>query len=291
MTPPNSSPSPTPAAEKSLLPPDPSLATSVFRQIREDVLQAADQEPCLVPFFKDAVIQHETLAQSLSCILSARLGGALVHRDRLCEILLLAHQENPDLAEAAAADIIATRERDPACTSVAFPLLFFKGFQALQVYRVAHHLWLQNQHWLALYLQSRTSQLMSVDIHPAAQIGRGILIDHGHSIVIGETAVVEDDVSILHEVTLGGTGKHCGDRHPKVRRGSMLAAGVKIFGNIEIGEGAKVGGGSVVLKPVAAHTTVAGVPARLIGKPRSDNPSYLMDQDFTGDDFFLGEGI
>jgi serine O-acetyltransferase len=267
------------------------LSVRVFAAIRSAVQAAAEEEPCLAAFFKDAVLQHTTLGEALACVLSARLGGALVHRDTLQKFFVEAHGENPDLAEAAAADLLAVRERDPACASIAYPLLFFKGYQALQSYRVAHHLWHGGQHWLALYLQSRTSQLLSVDIHPAARIGRGILIDHGHSIVIGETAVVEDDVSILHEVTLGGTGKACGDRHPKVRRGSMLAAGVKIFGNIEIGEGAKIGGGSVVLRPVSPHTTVAGVPARLVGKPRVASPSLLMDQDFTGDYAFIGEGI
>lgn len=268
-----------------------SLAVQIFSIIRTEVTQAMEEEPCLGAFFKDAVLQHNTLSEALACVLSARLGGALLHRDTLEKFFLGAHEENPSLAEAAAADLKAVRERDPACTSSAHPLLFFKGYQALQSYRIAHHLWNKGQHWLALYLQSRTSQLLSVDIHPAARIGQGILIDHGHSIVIGETAVVEDDVSILHEVTLGGTGKATGDRHPKVRRGSMLAAGVKIFGNIEIGEGAKVGGGSVVLRSVSPHTTVAGVPARLVGKPRVASPSLLMDQDFTGDYAFIGEGI
>jgi serine O-acetyltransferase len=271
--------------------PAPSVSDSVFARVKERVQLAILEEPCLSAFFNDAVLQHQNLGQSLSCILSARLGGALLHRDTLQKFFVGAHESNPDLAEAAAVDLIAVRERDPACASIAHPLLFFKGYQALQAYRIAHHLWNDGQRWLAHYLQSRTSQLLSVDIHPAAVIGRGILIDHGHSIVIGETAVVEDDVSILHEVTLGGTGKATGDRHPKVRRGSMLAAGVKIFGNIEIGEGAKVGGGSVVLKAVLPHTTVAGVPARLVGKPRVDSPSFLMDQDFTGDYAFIGEGI
>jgi serine O-acetyltransferase len=269
----------------------PPLSVRVFQTIRAEVETAAQEEPCLLDFFREAVIQHQTLAQALACVLSSRLGGGVLNRDTLQRIFLQAHAESPDLTEAAAADIVAVRERDPACTSMAHPLLFFKGYQALQSYRIAHHLWTKGQKWLALYLQSQTSQVLSVDIHPAAVIGRGVMIDHGHSIVIGETAVVEDDVSILHEVTLGGTGKSSGDRHPKVRRGCMLAAGVKIFGNIEIGEGAKVGGGSVVLRPVMPHTTVAGVPARRIGKPCVPNPSLLMDQDFTGDYDFIGEGI
>jgi serine O-acetyltransferase len=157
------------------------------------------------------------------------------------------------------------------------PFLFFKGYHALQSYRAAHWLWQQGRECLALFLQNRISQVFDVDIHPGARIGRGVMIDHATGVVIGETVVLEDNVSMLHGVTLGGSGCGKGDRHPKIRAGVLIGVGAKILGNIEIGEGAKIGAGSVVLDAVAAHTTVAGVPAKLIGRPRGDEPSRDMD--------------
>lgn len=175
------------------------------------------------------------------------------------------------------ADIRAITERDPAATRFSEPLLYFKGFHALQTHRVAHWLWSEGRRELALFLQSRASEVFGVDIHPAARIGKGILVDHATGVVVGETAVVEDNVSILHEVTLGGTGKDCGDRHPKVRHGVLIGAGAKILGNVEVGEGAKIGAGSVVLEDVPAHATVAGVPAKVVGIAEGDEPARTMD--------------
>jgi serine O-acetyltransferase len=172
--------------------------------------------------------------------------------------------------------MIAVNDRDPACPDVLTPLLFFKGFQALVCYRVAHHLWKMGRREFALYLQSLVAETFAVDIHPAAQIASGILLDYATGFVAGETAVIEEDVSILHEVTLGGTGKERGDRHPKVRSGVLLGAGAKILGNVEIGRGAKVGAGSVVLKDVPAHTSVAGVPAKVVGTLRAASPALEM---------------
>jgi serine O-acetyltransferase len=169
-------------------------------------------------------------------------------------------------------------ERDPACFSLLEPLLFFKGFLALTTYRASHQLWHDQRRWLALYLQSVASEAFAVDIHPAARIGCGILLDHATSFVVGETAIIEDDVSILHEVTLGGTGKQTGDRHPIIRSGVLLGAGAKILGRVEIGKGAKVGAGSVVLADVPAHTTVAGVPAVIVGQSSEENPAIEMNQ-------------
>lgn len=190
-------------------------------------------------------------------------------------------------------DLSAVRLRDPAVDKYSTPLLYLKGFHALQAYRIGHWLWGEGRKALAVYLQNQISVSFGVDIHPAAQIGCGIMLDHATGIVIGETAIVENDVSILQSVTLGGTGKTCGDRHPKVREGVMIGAGAKILGNIEIGRGAKIGAGSVVLHPVPPHTTVAGVPARIVGKPTSDKPSLEMDQNFNGnvDGFESGDGI
>jgi serine O-acetyltransferase len=174
------------------------------------------------------------------------------------------------------ADMTAVFERDPACTSMLEPILYFKGFHALQSHRVAHSLWTQGRRSLASFLQNRISEAFGMDIHPAARIGRGIMIDHGTGVVIGETAVVEDDVSLLQGVTLGGTGKETGDRHPKVRRGALICAGATVLGNIEIGECAKVGAASVVLKDVPPRTTAVGVPARIVGSC-CEEPARAMD--------------
>jgi serine O-acetyltransferase len=187
-------------------------------------------------------------------------------------------EKHPHIVHRAVRDLVAMFERDPACFSLLEPLLFFKGFLALSTYRVAHQLWQDGRRWLALYLQSVASEAFAVDIHPAARIGCGILLDHATSFVVGETAIIEDDVSILHEVTLGGTGKECGDRHPIIRSGVLLGAGAKILGRVEIGTGAKVGAGSVVLNDVPPHTTVAGVPAVVVGQPGEENPAIEMNQ-------------
>ncbi|MEO1996870.1 MAG: serine O-acetyltransferase, partial [Planctomycetaceae bacterium] len=188
----------------------------------------------------------------------------------------------PTIPQAIIRDLMAVRERDPASHGFWQPFLYFKGFHAIQSYRVAHSIWLQDRHTLAIHLQNRISEVFAVDIHPAAQIGTGILIDHGTSVVIGETAVVEDNVSMLHEVTLGGTGKVVGDRHPKIRRGVLIGAGAKVLGNLEVGEGAKIAASSVVLEDVPPHCTVAGVPARIVGRPEYDEPAREMNQSLTG---------
>jgi serine O-acetyltransferase len=185
---------------------------------------------------------------------------------------------HPHLVHSAMRDLLAMFDRDPACFSVLEPLLFFKGYMALSSYRISHQLWQDGRRWLALYLQSVVSETFAVDIHPAARIGCGILLDHATSFVVGETAIIEDDVSILHEVTLGGTGKDTGDRHPIVRSGVLLGAGAKILGRVEIGTGAKVGAGSVVLSDVPPHTTVAGVPAVIVGEASEQNPAIEMNQ-------------
>jgi serine O-acetyltransferase len=184
---------------------------------------------------------------------------------------------SPAIAESVRADLRAVKERDPATETFSQPFLYFKGFQALQAYRIAHWLWEGDRKPLALFLQNRISQVFAVDIHPAARMGHGILIDHGTGVVIGETAVVENDVSMLHEVTLGGTGKETGDRHPKVREGVLIGAGAKILGNVVIGKRAKVGAGSVVLSNVPPHCTAAGVPARIVGCPQEEEPALAMN--------------
>jgi serine O-acetyltransferase len=201
---------------------------------------------------------------------------AILLHDLISEALI----ENASIRASIRADLLAARTRDPAALGYAQPFLYYTGFHALQSYRVAHWLWEQGRRALAAHLQNRISEAFGVDVHPAAQIGSAILIDHGTSVVIGETAVVEDYVSLLHEVTLGGTGKESGDRHPKIRRGVLIGAGAKILGNIEVGKGAKVGAGSVVLRDVPPHTTVAGVPARVVGRCTVAEPALDMDATF-----------
>jgi serine O-acetyltransferase len=254
------------------------LKKRIWNALRKEVEEDAAGEPILASFLYAAVLNHNTFEESLSFHLASKLASPTLHSITLRDVMAASQADNPRIAESAIHDLKAVRERDPACTRYSIPFLYFKGYQSLQAYRIAHHLWERGRHALALQLQSRMSEVWGVDIHPAAQIGRGILLDHATGLVIGETAVVEDDVSILHEVTLGGTGKETGDRHPKVRRGVLISAGAKIFGNIEIGQGAKIGGGSVVLHRVPPHTTVAGVPARPVGKPAESAPAKAMDQ-------------
>ena len=223
------------------------------------------------------ILKHKNLDDALSFILASKLETETISSASMRELFDEALTNDPTIGESARADITAVCDRDPACPQYSLPLLYFKGFHALQSYRVAHYFWNAGRESLALFLQSHISESFAVDIHPAARIGRGILIDHATSVVIGETAVVEDDVSMLHEVTLGGTGKEVGDRHPKIRRGVLIGTGAKILGNVEVGEGAKIGAGSVVLADVPAHSTAAGVPATVIGRPHVEAPALMMD--------------
>lgn len=233
-------------------------------------------------FFHATLLKHENTGSALSFMLANKLATPTMPAISVREVVEDAYHNDPQMIKSAAMDIKAVRLRDPAVDKYSTPLLYLKGFHALQAYRIANWLWNQNRRALATYLQNQVSVTFGVDIHPAAKIGHGIMFDHATGIVIGETAVVENDVSILQSVTLGGTGKTGGDRHPKVREGVMIGAGAKILGNIEIGRGAKIGAGSVVLHPVPAHTTVAGVPAKIVGKPGCEKPSLDMDQHFNG---------
>ena len=247
-------------------------------KIRTEALILVNEEPMLASFFHSTILNHDSLRSALSFQLANKLASAVMPAIVLREVIETALAAQPDILDAAAADICAVKERDPAVRYYSTPLLYLKGFHALQGYRVAHWLWQQGRHSLAVFLQNQISVVFSVDVHPAAQIGRGIMFDHATGIIIGETAVVEDDVSILQNVTLGGTGKEHGDRHPKIREGVMIGAGAKVLGNIEVGVGAKIGAGSVVINPVPPHTTVAGVPAKIVGRPECDKPSLDMDQ-------------
>jgi serine O-acetyltransferase len=254
-----------------------SVCDPVWERVREEAEEMAAGEPILASFLYSTILNHRTFNDALAYHLAQKLGNAEVHSMQLRELFDEALREQPEIGEATRADIVAYYDRDPACHSYIQPLLYFKGFHALQAYRVAHWLWGEGRRAMALYLQSRMSELFAVDIHPAAKLGRGIFIDHATGIVIGETAVVEDDVSMLHGVTLGGTGKETGDRHPKVRRGVLISVGAKVLGNIEIGEYSRIGAGSVVLHEVPAHCTAVGVPAKIVGCAGCDKPAHAMD--------------
>jgi serine O-acetyltransferase len=250
----------------------------VWAQLRVEAMQAAAEEPLLASFLHATILHHERAEDALSYTLASKLGGLDMSPLQLREVAQEAYAREPDLVARAMRDMRSVRERDPACRSYIQPFLYFKGFAGIQAYRISNWLWRQERETMAFHLQSRISELFSVDIHPAATIGAGVFIDHAHGIVIGETAVVEDDVSMLHSVTLGGTGKARGDRHPKIRKGVLIGAGAKVLGNIEVGEGARIAAGSVVLSNVTARCTVAGVPARPVGGVCVDSsPAHNMD--------------
>ncbi len=263
----------------------------VWAQLRVEAMQAAAEEPLLASYLHASILHHERIEEALSYHLAQKLGYGDLPALQLREVAREAYAADPQLAQQAARDMRVVRERDPACRTYLQPFLYFKGYGGLQAHRIAHWLWTQQREVLAYHLQSRISELFAIDIHPAAKIGSGVFIDHAHGIVIGETAVVEDDVSMLHSVTLGGTGKERGDRHPKIRRGVMIGAGAKVLGNIEVGEDARIAAGSVVLEDVPARCTVAGVPAKPIGGRCCEgmSPAKEMDQRF--DPAEVGEGI
>jgi serine O-acetyltransferase len=256
----------------------------VWAQIRREAEEVARREPELATFIYSTILHHDTLEAAVVHRVSERLDSAEVSAELIRQAYGDALEDDPAIGAAFRADIVATIDRDPATNRLIEPVLYFKGFHAIQTHRLAHWLWGKDRKDFAYYLQSRSSAAFQCDINPNARIGRGIFIDHATGLVVGETAVIDDDVSILHGVTLGGTGKEAGDRHPKIRRGVLIGAGAKILGNIEIGHCARIAAGSVVLKPVPHNTTVAGVPAKVIGAAGCPEPSRFMDQLFLGDE-------
>lgn len=250
----------------------------VWQSIIAEARQASREQPEMASFFHSNVLNHNSFQDSLSFYIASHLGNATVSAMTLQTVFLQALNDRPQIVEQMLDDLLAHYSRDPACDQTIIPLLYFKGFHAIQTHRIAHWLWRHNRKLLATYLQHRGSELFHVDIHPAARLGCGIMLDHAIGLVIGETAVVGDSVSILHEVTLGGCGSHSGDRHPKVGSGVLLSAGATLLGNIMIGENTRIGAGSVVLQDVPAGTTVAGVPARQVGRVSTKMPSLDMDQ-------------
>lgn len=256
----------------------------IWEAIRQEATEFSKREPILASFFYATILNHKSLEDALSFTLANKLESVTLPAVTLRDLIDEAYEQSTEIGIAIRQDIQAVRDRDAACNEYSRPLLYLKGFQALQAYRAAHYYWGKERHQLALFLQGRISDVFAVDIHPAAKIGKAILIDHATSVVIGETAVIEDNVSMLHEVTLGGTGKDTGDRHPKVRSGVLISAGAKLLGNVEIGEGAKIGSNAVVLQDVPPHTTVVGVPAEPIGQTRTDQPALYMDHGINGDE-------
>jgi serine O-acetyltransferase len=250
----------------------------LWRQLREEAEQAYADAPMLAALFLDSIINQPSFEAAMFHRIAARLKNDVVSQPLILQAFHRAASANSAIGAGLRADIAAVIDRDPACARLIEPFLYFKGFHALQAHRLTHWLWTSGERDFALYLQSRSSEVFQTDIHPAAEIGRGIFLDHATGLVVGATSVIEDDVSLLQNVTLGGTGKETGDRHPKVRRGAMIGAGAKILGNIEIGEDARVAAGSVVLNPVPPRTTVAGIPARVVSVATPDKPARSMDQ-------------
>jgi len=260
------------------------MSEKIWNGLRLEAEQLIKREPLLASYVYACVLNHHSLESALSFILATKLSDDVMPTIAVRELFDDAFKKSSAIITDAVHDIQAVFERDAATSSYLPVILNLKGFQSIQVHRLAHFLWKNDRKDLALFIQSRNSEVFGVDIHPACIIGKGIMFDHATGIVIGETTVIDDNVSIMQSVTLGGTGNEQGDRHPKIRSGVLISTGAKVLGNIEIGVGAKVGAGSVVLNDVAAHTTVVGVPARTVGKPTSDTPSQTMEQNVLKDE-------
>jgi serine O-acetyltransferase len=250
----------------------------VWARVRSEAEDVARREPELASFIYSSILHHDTLEHAVVHRIAERLDHPDVSGELIRQAYADALDDQPALGEAFRADIVATIDRDPAADRFLEPILYFKGFHAIQTHRLAHWLLGKGRKNFALYLQSRSSGVFQTDINPAVRIGRGIFLDHATGLVVGQTASIDDDVSILQDVTLGGTGKEDGDRHPKIRSGVMIGAGAKVLGNIEVGRCARIAAGSVVLKAVPPNTTVAGVPARVVGTAGCAEPSRMMDQ-------------
>jgi len=266
--------------------PDPrsrlSLVDPVWERICSEAQRVVVDEPLLGGMMHTNLLHHPSMERALAFRFAQKLASAELGEQILREIADEAYEADPSLGEAARADLVAVHDRDPACHRFVQPILYFKGYQAVQAYRIGHWLWLRGRVDMASFVQMRVSEAFGVDIHPGARIGKGIMIDHAHSIVIGETAVVGDNVSMLHSVTLGGTGKTDGDRHPKIGDGVLIGAGAKVLGNIRIGRCTRIAAGSVVLSDVPACKTVAGVPARIVGEAGCEQPALSMNHRIEG---------
>ncbi|MGQ2902460.1 MAG: serine O-acetyltransferase [Neoaquamicrobium sediminum] len=250
----------------------------IWSAVRREATEAVECDPLLAAFLYSTILNHDSLEGAVIHRLSERLDHPDVGADLIRQTYAMMVRDTPEWSTTVRVDIQAYYDRDPACDRFLMPVLYFKGFHAIQTHRLAHWLWHNGRKDFALYLQSRSSAIFQTDIHPASRLGKGIFIDHATGLVVGETALVEDNVSMLHGVTLGGTGKAGGDRHPKIRHGVLIGAGAKILGNIEVGHCSKVAAGSVLLTSIPNNKTVAGVPARIVGEAGCDEPSRAMDQ-------------
>jgi serine O-acetyltransferase len=257
---------------------DPDFVDPIFARLRAEAEETVNREPEIAgPIFM-TILSQDTLEAAIIHRVATRLGHQTLPAELIRETYFDVIADDPSIAADFRADVAAVVERDPACTRIIEPVFYFKGFQAIETHRLAHALWNAGRRDFALYLQSRSSEVFQTDIHPAAQVGKGVFLDHATGLVVGSTAVIEDDVSMLQDVTLGGTGKERGDRHPKIRSGVLIGAGAKVLGNIEIGRCSRIAAGSVVLQAVPDHKTVAGVPARIVGEAGCAEPSRFMDQ-------------
>lgn len=254
----------------------------VWKRVCDEAREAIGSEPLLGGLIHSSLLHHASMERALAYRFSLKLASGEMSEQILREIADQAYDSDPELGAAARADLMAVYDRDPACHRFIQPILFFKGYQAVQAYRIGHWLWTQGRKDLSYFVQMRVSEVFGVDIHPAARVGKGLMIDHAHSIVIGETAVVGDNVSMLHSVTLGGTGKEDGDRHPKIGNGVLIGAGAKVLGNITIGNCSRIAAGSVVLQDIPPMKTVAGVPAKIVGEAGCSQPAVSMDHKLTG---------
>jgi len=254
------------------------MADKLWTKLRSDAELAIKSEPLLSILIQSAILNHSSLQESLISQIAEKLCSTKVPYKIIYEVANEAFCVDPRILKSVQADLLAVFDRDPSCNSVVQPILYFKGFVAIQAYRVSHWLWNNNRYDFAYLIQSRSSEVFGIDIHPAAKIGNGLMIDHAHSIVIGETATVGNDVSMLHSVTLGGTGSRGLQRHPTIEDGVLLGAGAKVLGSITVGRCSKVASGSVVLKSVPPKKTVAGVPAKIVGEAGCAQPSITMDQ-------------
>jgi serine O-acetyltransferase len=250
----------------------------LWARLRREAEEAYQSAPQLASLFLDSILNQPGFEAALFHRVASRLKNDTVTLPLIVDAFQRATMAAPEIAVAMRADIAAVHDRDPACERFIEPFLYFKGFHAIQAHRLSHWLWTSGERDFALYLQSRSSEVFQTDIHPAARFGKGIFLDHATGLVVGQTATVGDDVSLLHGVTLGGSGKVAGDRHPKIGSGVMIGAGAKSLGNIEIGENARIAAGSVVLRAVSPNTTVAGVPARVMRTDTPDRPSQSMEQ-------------
>jgi serine O-acetyltransferase len=253
----------------------------IWETMRKEAQQASEEQPLLASFFHANILNHESFISAISFFMSHQLASDTVPPMIMRDMIYQAIEADADIERRMLQDLWAYYDRDPACQEYITPFLYFKGYHAIQAYRVAHQLWNTERQLLATYIQSRCSELYDVDIHPAAQIAGGLMIDHATGVVIGETTVIKENVSMLHAVTLGGSGSQKEQRHPTIESGVLISVGAKILGNITIGQGVKVGAGSVVMESVAANSTVVGVPARVVGRRKSNEkgavPALAME--------------